>query len=96
MASRKRAPTVPSLKKLGGDARVTSVEPYDISQQWSLTVYNHTQSVDGIIYMSRHNNTAEAVVLFDRAHPKLTANTLCALIDHPRMGDILDRFELAI
>lgn len=63
--------TGPSLKKLSGSADLASADIYGITQQWALAVFQHPSKVDGFVYMSRHLNTARAVVLFDRARAKL-------------------------
>lgn len=84
------------LKRLGGDASVTSVAPYDVPQQWSKAIHAHPEKVDGFIYKSRHLNDKEAVVLFDRAVIKLKATKGPALLAHPEIGGIFDLFELAI
>jgi hypothetical protein len=84
------------LKRLGGDASVSSVVPYDVPQQWSKAIHAHPEKVDGFIYKSRHLNDKEAVVLFDRADVKLKATQGPALLAHPDIGGIFDIFELAI
>lgn len=59
------------LKRLGGEGALSTVVPYDVPQQWSLAVHEHPARVDGFIYISRHLNTEQAVVLFERAKSKL-------------------------
>ncbi|MFT4439026.1 RES family NAD+ phosphorylase [Caballeronia sp. 15715] len=63
------------LKRLGGEGSLSSIVPYELPQQWSLAIHEHPATVDGFVYMSRHLNTEEAVVLFDRALGKLTAKS---------------------
>ena len=63
------------LKRLGGEGALSSIVPYDLPQQWSLAIHKHPATVDGLVYMSRHLNTEEAVVLFDRALGKLTVKS---------------------
>jgi hypothetical protein len=63
------------LKRLGGEGGLSSIVPYDIPQQWSAAIHDHPANVDGFVYISRHLNTEEAVILFDRAAPKLTPKT---------------------
>ena len=48
-----------------------------------MAVHQHPEAVDGFLYMSRHVNTDRAVVLFDRARPKLTRARYTAFIDYP-------------
>lgn len=60
-----------ALKTLGGDGSLSTVTPYRLPQAWAMAVHRHPQQVDGILYMSRHLNDRQAVVLFDRAAAKL-------------------------
>ena len=61
-----------SLKRAGGHAGLGGSINYAITQQWSLAVHNHPSTFDGFVYMSRHLNTDKAVILFDRAKPKIS------------------------
>lgn len=67
------------LKRLGGNGAISTILPYDLPQAWSRAVHKHPQNVDGIVYMSRHLNNREAVVLFDRAASKLGKATYTPL-----------------
>lgn len=60
-----------ALKRLDGNADLAGHDIFDVTQQWSLAVYNNPDNVDGFIYMSRHQNTGKAVILFDRAAAKV-------------------------
>jgi RES domain len=86
----------PALKRLGGDAGVSSVTPYDVPQAWSQALHSHPANVDGVIYMSRHINTMEAVVLFERASVRLRAYRLHRLLDDPRLEEVLETLQIAI
>jgi hypothetical protein len=59
------------LKRLGGEGALSTIVPYDLPQQWSLAVHEHPGAVDGFAYISRHLNTEQAIVLFDRVKAKL-------------------------
>jgi hypothetical protein len=59
------------LKLSGADGSISSVTPYDMPQKWSAAIHKHPQCPDGFLYMSRHVNSELALVLFDRAMPKL-------------------------
>ena len=48
-----------------------------------MAVHQHPEAVDGILYMSRHLNTDKALVLFDRARPKLTSARYTPFVDYP-------------
>lgn len=63
-----------ALKKFDGNADLAGHDPeYKKTQKWALAVFQNPASVDGFIYMSRHLNTEKAVILFDRAKPKVIA-----------------------
>lgn len=85
-----------ALKNLGGDASVTSVVPYNVPQAWSEAIHSHPDNVDGLIYVSRHLNNAEAIVLFERAAPKLSARNVGSLLTHPDIGTVLNKFNAGI
>lgn len=85
-----------ALKRLGGDARLSSTVPYKVPQQWAKALHDHPEGVDGFIYMSRHVNDREAVVLFERAKERLTASVQTRLLDHPDLGYVLDLFEIGM
>lgn len=72
-----------ALKRAGIDPSLTTITDYTLPQRWSLAVHKHPEAVDGILYMSRHVNTDKAVVLFDRARPKLTSVRYTPFIDYP-------------
>jgi hypothetical protein len=85
-----------ALKRLGGEAGISSVVPYAVPRQWSKAIHDHPEEVDGLVYMSRHVNDKEAVVLFGRAKAKLSATVESQLLSHPDIGRVLDLFEIAI
>lgn len=61
-----------ALKALIGDGSISTITPYKLPQAWARAVHQHPAGVDGILYVSRHVNDQNAVVLFDRAGLKLT------------------------
>jgi hypothetical protein len=85
-----------ALKRLGGDARLSSMVPYDVPQQWSKALHDHPLGIDGFIYMSRHVNDREAVVLFERTRKRLTGSVQTRLLEHPDLGHVLDLFEVGM
>ncbi|WP_419686370.1 RES family NAD+ phosphorylase [Burkholderia theae] len=82
------------LKILGGDGALSTVVPYDIPQQWSLAVHGHDRRVDGFLYMSRHINTSEALVLFDRAGPKVRLAQAVPFRRHADAARVLRDFNI--
>lgn len=61
-----------ALKRLDGNADLAGHALYGMTQRWALAVFQNPAMVDGFIYMSRHLNTEKAVILFDRAKPKIS------------------------
>lgn len=59
------------LKQMGGHAGLSGTSSYRVPQLWALAVYGNPLQVDGFLYMSRHFTNEKAVVLFDRAKPRL-------------------------
>ncbi|MBP0717805.1 RES family NAD+ phosphorylase [Burkholderia sp. AcTa6-5] len=84
------------LKNLGGDGALSTIAPYDVPQQWSLAVHRHPRRVDGFLYMSRHLNTSEALVLFDRAEPKLSLGRAVPFRRHPDAARVLRDFNVLL
>jgi hypothetical protein len=76
------------LKRIGGHAELTGTSTYDIPKQWSVALHAHPDNVDGFVYMSRHKNDEKAVLLFDRAAPKLQMTTATPLHLHPDFGQV--------
>ena len=58
-------------KRLGVDGAISTETPYQTTQLWAMALQRHPQKVDGMLYMSRHLNKRQAVVIFDRAKRKL-------------------------
>ena len=86
--------TGPTLKRLGIDPSLSTIIPYDLTQQWSVAVHQHKDQYDGFMYMSRHMNTEKAIVLFDRAEPKIKAVSYDPLPDYPGALQAAMNFKL--
>lgn len=84
-----------NLKRLGGHAGLAGAEGYAVTQQWSLSVFQNPLIFDGFIYMSRHLNTGQAVVLFDRAAKQLHAKrSPASLLDLPGFAAAATAFNI--
>jgi len=87
-----------SLKTLVGDGALSTITPYDLPQQWATAIHRHPQRVDGILYMSRHLNDRQAVVVFSRAQAKLGSATYAPLMStrsvHSVIGELHISFDL--
>lgn len=57
-------------------------------------MHRHKEQVDGFLYMSRHMNTAQALVLFDRAASKLRLKDAIRFRDHPEAAGVLRDFNV--
>ncbi len=60
-----------ALKTLVGSGGISTIMPYDVPQRWAAALHAHPDTVDGLVYMSRHVNDERAVVVFHRAASKL-------------------------
>jgi hypothetical protein len=76
------------LKRLGGNAALSGTASYGTTKQWSQSVHQHADKVDGMLYMSRHKNDEKAIVMFDRAAHKLSMTKATRLHEHPDFGQV--------
>jgi hypothetical protein len=83
------------LVKLGADSEISSGRNYRLAQNWSAAIYHHPQQVDGIRYLSRHDNTQLCWGLFPRSDYQLEEQNLGSLIDYNQQKflEILNRYE---
>jgi hypothetical protein len=72
-----------ALKRMGGHGDLSGTHDYTTTQQWSLGVFQNPAQFDGFIYMSRHLNSGQAVVLFDRAEHKMRLHRTTELTHFP-------------
>ena len=56
-----------SLARLGVTAELASGSDYERSQLWSRALWEHSDRPDGVLYRSRHDDSALCVAVFDRA-----------------------------
>jgi hypothetical protein len=88
----------PGLARIGADERLSSGE-HDVAQQWSLALWQHPATVDGIHYRARHDPSRTSVALFDRAAPALTITEdggLLADVNTTLLAAILDTYEFSL
>ncbi|MFZ4875194.1 RES family NAD+ phosphorylase [Janthinobacterium sp. Mn2066] len=78
--------TGPALRRLGGHAELSGTSSYTKSKTWSTAIHAHADKVDGLLYMSRHKNDEKALVLFDRAAPKIAMASVTPLSTHTGFG----------
>lgn len=85
-----------ALKTVVGHGEISTVTPYALPQAWALAIHDHSQAVDGLLYMARHVNDRHAVVLFDRAASKLGPPTIRRLSEEPDYARAVDDLCIVI
>lgn len=82
--------------RLGADAEVTATSDYTgVSQQWSRAIWGHRMKVDGIVCISRLNNTRRVVAIFDRV-AGLACGKSIPLLEHEDLPDILEAYDIGL
>jgi len=86
-----------SLVRLGVTAELATGSGYALSQLWSRVLWEHSDQPDGILYRSRHDDSALCVALFDRAKDALAIVRDCSLAeDSKQLARLLRRYGLAL
>jgi hypothetical protein len=67
------------LQKLGLDSQITSCAPeeYEFPRKWGRAFHQHPAKIDGICYLSRHDNTRLCYGIFDRVASEISEEQLC-------------------
>ena len=92
-----------TLVDLRNDARLRQGVPSDVgggkahglARRWSVAFHDHPAKVDGLLYPSRLNGVKN-IALYERALPKLRAQTVYALDAAPGIGPVLDTYKIAL
>src|SRR5690554_4856359 len=63
--------TGPGLKKIGADNGLTAGGDYTVSRAWSEALYNHPETIDGILYRARNDPDRLSIVVFERCASSL-------------------------
>lgn len=86
-----------SLARLGVTAELASGGDYQNSQLWSRALWEHSDQPDGILYRSRHDDSALCVALYDRAKDSLAIVQDHSLSEDPqRLARLLRRYGLGL
>jgi RES domain len=84
------------LARIGATAAASS-GTYDISQDWSRAIRDHSANADGIVYRSNHDNGELCVALFDHCRDRLRPGlTIGLLQDRARFAGLLDRYKVGL
>jgi len=78
-----------SLKALGLDNQVSAGTDYGFTWAISRALHESVPECDGIVYVSRHNNTGEAVALFERSGARVEPSRTQHLESHAALPHLL-------
>lgn len=84
--------TGPSLKALGLDNQVSAGLDYSFTWAISRALHEAVPECDGILYVSRHNNTGEAVAIFERSGARIHPARTKTLESHSALPHLLALF----
>jgi RES domain-containing protein len=86
-----------SLARHGATAELTSAGAYAASQLWSRALWEHNDQLDGILYRSRHDDSAICVALYDRAKEALaTVRDDSLAADPQELARLLRRYGVGL
>jgi RES domain len=73
------------LQKLGVDAQIADCSPteYEFPREWGRAFHQHPDRIDGICYLSRHDNTKKCYGIFNRVESQISEEQLCDGQFHP-------------
>jgi len=87
----------PSLARLGSTAELATSGDYSLSQAWSGALWEHTDGPDGLVYRSRHDDSAWCIAVYDRARESLAVVAKHSLADDSRLlARLLKRYDLGL
>jgi len=86
-----------SLARLGVTAELAAGSDYVGSQFWSRALWEHNDQPDGILYRSRHDDSALCVAVYDRAKEGLAIVRDDSLSEDPQqLARLLGRYGLGL
>lgn len=81
------------LPLIGADNRLCSGDDYSKSQQWSLSIWQHNEKPDGILYEARHDPSQRSIALYERAKSQLQQQSF-KQIDFKELYKILKIYRI--
>ena len=86
-----------SLARLGVTAELVSGSDYAASQLWSRAMWEHSDQPDGVLYRSRHDDSALCVAVYDRAKDGLAVVRDHSLAeDAQQLAKLLKRYGVGL
>jgi hypothetical protein len=87
----------PGLARLGTTAEPATTSDYSLSRAWSRSFWEHADTPDGLVYRSRHDDSALCVALYDRAGNDLAIVDDRTLTDDPKLlAKLLRKYHLGL
>jgi len=87
----------PGLARLGVTAELASGNDYEGSQRPSLALWEHIDRPDGILYRSRHDDSALCMAVYNRARNGFRIARDESLMDDPqRLAKLLRRYGVGL
>jgi hypothetical protein len=87
----------PGLARVGVTAELASGNDYEGSQRLSLALWEHSDKPDGILYRSRHDDSALCMAAYNRAQDGFVIVRDESLMgDAPRLARILRRYSVGL
>jgi hypothetical protein len=87
----------PALARLGVTAELASGAGYAASQFCSRSLWQHSDKPDGILYRSRHDDSALCVAVYNRAKANLAVIRDASLTkDAPQLARLLKRYGVGL
>jgi len=87
----------PALARLGVTAELASGGDYAVSQVWSRALWQHPDKPDGILYRSRHDDSALCVAVYNRGKANLAViRDACLTKDAPLLARLLKRYGVGL
>jgi len=86
-----------SLARLGVTAELASGSGYERSQLWSRALWEHGDQPDGLLFRSRHDDSALSAAMYDRASDGLAVAQDHSLAEDPQqLARLLRRYGLGL